>query len=385
MARSRGPYGLSRIAALVIAVLVGLAVASLDFGGPGALLAIRAAAAEAKDSAGKDEKKKAAGLDYSVLQTEADFDKDLTDEQRSAIGTGKVPIHREGPFKSPFAHPRFGGPAHVKVGAVVAHVRDYNIQTGTFEAELFLSLTSVDKEMPEVSLVFTNGKEVEQTPLVDTPTFKVIRVHGVFGSPVDLRQYPFDTQVLSIEVEDLFAGVDQLVFEADQNRTALDEGFAVPGWGVAHIGAKAFKHRYPPRFDRDDLQISRYKLEVGLDRFGVSAVLSVFVPAYMIVIIALAGMWVPPEELEVRSNSGAPMLAAAVLFHYGLLATLPATGYLTRADKVMMGTYVALLLNMGSTWTFLVVGEEKVAKLFRFCRWAVPSASIATMVAASVL
>ncbi|APR81219.1 Hypothetical protein A7982_06566 [Minicystis rosea] len=343
------------------------------------------AASASSASGGKDEKKKPAGLDYSVVQTDADFDKGLSEEQRKALGEGKVPIHREGPFKSLFAHPRFGGPSHVKVGSVISHVRDYNIQTGAFEAELFLSLTSIDKEMPELRLVFTNGKSVDQELIVDTPTFKLLRVRGEFGGPIDLRHYPFDTQVLPVEVEDMFAGVDQIVFEPDQARTSLDEDFAVPGWGVAHIAAKAWKHRYPPRFDRDDLQVSRYKVEVGLDRFGVSAALSVFVPAYMIVVIALTGMWVPARELEVRSNTGAPMLAAAVLFHYGLLATLPATGYLTRADKVMMGTYVALLLNMGSTWTFLIVPPERAAQLFRLWRWLVPTVSVAIMALATIV
>jgi hypothetical protein len=332
----------------------------------------------------KEKDKKPPALDYATVQTEADFDKDLSEEQKLAIGTGKVPIHREGPFKSPFAHPRFGGPARVKVGAVMSHVRDYNIQTGAFEAEFFLSLTSVDKEMPDLNLIFTNGKEIEQQPIADTPTFKLYRIHGTFGGPVDLRHYPFDTQNLPIEMEDLFAGVDQIVFEPDPARTSLDEGFAVPGWGIAHVGARAFKHRYPPRFDRDDLQVSRYKVEVGLERFGVSAALSVFVPAYIIVLIALTGMWVPPEELEVRSNTGAPMLAAAVLFHYALLSTLPATGYLTRADKVMMGTYIALALNMASTWTFLIVGDDKKEVLFRLWRWSVPVLSLVIMASASI-
>lgn len=413
MSRPRSPYGLLHLVSVVVAVVLGLAIVSLKLGGPRSMrLAIQPAAAQSPPASGgaraialaptiasaapaaasatpaasgKDEKKRPLGLDYAAIQSEEDFDKDLSEEQRTAIGTGKVPIHREGPFKSPFAHPRFGGPAHVKVGAVISHVRDYNIQTGQFEAELFLSLTSIDKEMPNLRLVFTNGKSVDQELVADTPTFKLLRVRGEFGGPVDLRHYPFDTQVLPVEIEDMFAGVDQVVFEADQARTSLDEDFAVPGWGVALIAAKAWKHRYPPRFDRDDLQISRYKVEVGLDRFGVSAALSVFVPAYIIVIIALTGMWVPPEELEVRSNTGAPMLAAAVLFHYALLSTLPATGYLTRADKVMMGTYIALLLNMGSTWTFLIVPPERLAKLFRLWRWAVPVASLATMAAATIV
>jgi hypothetical protein len=324
-----------------------------------------------------------APIDYAVVQTEEDLPSGLSDEEKNAIGTGKVPIHREGAFRSPFAHPRFGGPASVKVGLVLSEVREYNIQTGSFQAEFFVSLTS-DKEMPDVNLTFTNGHEVTNTPLADTPTFKFFRVGGTFTGPIDLRTYPFDGQHLPLEMEDQKAGVDQIVFEPDGNRTSLDEGFTVPGWNISQIGARAYRHLYPPRFDRDDLYVSRYRFDLVIDRFGLSAALSVFVPAFMIVLISLTGVWVPPGEMEVRSNTGAPMLAAAVLFHYALIQSLPATGYLTRADKVMMGTYLCLLLNMFSTWVFFVVEEEHADRAFKIARWAVPTMSLVAMLLASL-
>ena len=323
-------------------------------------------------------------IDYAEVQGPQDFPKDMSDEEKASIGTGKVPIHREGPFKSPFAHPRFGGPATAKVGLVIQEVREYNIQTGSFEAEFFLSLTA-DKDLPKLDLYFPNGHEVDLKPIADTPTFKLFQVSGKFVSPVDLREYPFDTQALKIEVEDRSAGVDQLLFVPDKARTSLDEGFDVASFGVASIGAHAYRHAYPSRFDRDDLYVSRYKFVLGLDRFATSAAFSVFVPAYIIVLISLIGLWVPADELEVRSNAGAPMLAAAVLFHYSLISALPATGYLTHADKLMLGVYVSLLLNMLTTWVFLVVEEDEVEPWFRRFRATVPPLTVIVMAVASVI
>ncbi|RYZ67107.1 MAG: hypothetical protein EOP08_03475 [Proteobacteria bacterium] len=131
--------------------------------------------------------------------------------------------------------------------------------------------------------------------------------------------------------------------------------------------------------------MSRYEFTLGLDRFATSAAFSVFVPAFIIVLISLMGLWVPPSELEVRSNAGAPMLAAAVLFHYSLIQELPATGYLTRADKLMLGVYVSLLMNMASTWIFMVVGEERMEDVFRTARTWVPIATVLVMGAACVV
>jgi hypothetical protein len=318
---------------------------------------------------------------YAVVQTDDDFPKDMTDEQKAAIGTGKVPIHREGAFKSPFAHPRFGGPTKVKVGLVIREIREFNIQTGGFEADFFLSLTG-DKELPNIgkdTLVFTNGHEVTFTVLADTPTFKLFNVTGKFTTDIDLRRYPFDEQALDLAMEDSKAGVDQLLFEPDQARTSLDSSFRLAGFSPAGVGAIAYKHKYPPRFDRDDLYVSRYRFTLTMARFATSAAFSVYVPALIIVLISLTGMWVPPEELEVRSNAGAPMLAAAVLFHYSLIQALPATGYLTSADKLMLGVYVSLLINMLSTWGLLLGDEDWARRVFRLARTVVPIVTVVVM------
>jgi hypothetical protein len=345
-----------------------------------------APAAEAPKDDGKDGKDGGPPdpIDYAVLQTDDDFPKDMTDEEKAAIGTGKVPIHKEGAFRSPFAHPRFGGPTKIKVGLVIREIREFNIQTGGYEADFFLSLTG-DKELPNLNLVFTNGHEVTLTPLADTPTFKVYSVTGKFTTEIDLRRYPFDEQKLELALEDSKAGVDQVIFEADPNRTSLDSSFKLASFGVSGLGSVTYKHKYPPRFDRDDLYVSRYRFTLTVDRFATSAAFSVYVPALIIVLISLTGLWVPPEELEVRSNAGSPMLAAAVLFHYSLIQSLPATGYLTAADKLMLGVYVSLLLNMGSTWMLLLGDERWADKVFKVGRTAVPILTAVVMTLAIVI
>ena len=88
----------------------------------------------------------------------------------------------------------------MKVGLVIREIREFNIQSGGFESDFFLSLTA-DKEMPNLNLVFTNGHEVNMASLVDTPTFKVYSVTGKFTTDVDLRKYPYDTQNLFLMLE----------------------------------------------------------------------------------------------------------------------------------------------------------------------------------------
>jgi len=321
---------------------------------------------------GKDDKK-----------SERAVDPDNPDPIDVAIAPdGGVPFHVGAThFKSPFAKPGTGPVVKVKVGILLNSVDGYDVKSGTFTADFFLSLTSL-LPMPPLNLQFPNGSVEKKEEIADKPTFKLYRLSGNFKSAADLRKYPFDSQELKIIVEDDARGIDQLDFIVDHERTQLARGFRAVGWQVGFVEARAQAQSYPDRFENDDLFYSRYQFTVGIDRFATSAAFKVFVPAFVIVLISLLGMWVPAEEMEVRSNSGAPMLAGAVLFHFALMQELPSTAYLTRADKLMLGVYISLILGMMSTWWMFLVKEHNVEKVFKIARVAVPVGSAITMLLA---
>jgi len=301
---------------------------------------------------------------------------------RAVAADGGVPIQpNPGSYRSPFAETKDAQPVRVKVGLLLNSIDDYDIKTGRFLADFFLSLTS-DVAMPAVRLSFPNGKVDGNELIADKPTFKLYRLNGEFKAPPDLRKYPFDTQNLKLMIEDDFRGIDQVRLVVDKERTQLARGFRALGWQVDSVEARSTSQSYPDRFENDDLIYGRYTFTVALERYATSAAFTVFVPAFVIVLISLLGMWVPPSEMEVRSNAGAPMLAAAVLFHFALMQELPGTSYLTRADKLMLGVYVSLLLGMVSTWWMFLIDEKHMDKVFVVARTAVPVLTAVVMAAA---
>jgi hypothetical protein len=297
---------------------------------------------------------------------------------------GGVPTHPQGEFRSPFAHPKFGEPCLIKTGLTLTSVRNYDIKQGTFEADFFLSLTS-SRPMPELDLVFTNGKEENKVIIANKPTFKLFHLMGTFYGKPDLHDYPFDTQRLTIELEDDDNGIDQVRFVPDQQHTGLDSDFHMNSWEVAYLEAKSEPHWFPARFEHDDLYYSQYKFSLGIARHSTSAAFTVFVPAIVIVLIGLFGVWLPREELDVRANAGAPMLAAAVLFHFTLTQELPATAYFTRADKVMLAVYFSLLLNMLATWFWFIFDDRHSDRIFRISRLVVPPLTLLAMLVGGLL
>ncbi len=285
--------------------------------------------------------------------------------QSAVVGPeGGVPLHKDGPYRSPFANPSFGKPVDIHVGLMLQDVSNYDIQKGTFSAELYLSLTS-DRPMPNIDIDFTNGKIDDNEVQANLPTFRLFHIQATFTSTPDLRLYPFDTQELSIEMEDNENGTDQVHFIPDQAHTHLDVGFSVAGWDVVNLGARTLEHNFPDRFAHDDLYYDRYRFTVGIHRYATSAIFTVYVPALVIVLISLSGLWLPLDQIEVRSNTNTPMLAAAVFFHYTLSQSLPATAYLTRADKLMLAVYASLGLHMLIMWLWFALDERHVEQVFK--------------------
>lgn len=280
---------------------------------------------------------------------------------------GGVPVHRQGEFRSPFASPGHGR-VDVNVGFLLENVEEYDIKKGAFSAHFYVSLTSAKPMPPGISLQATNGKLDTREVLADYPTFKLFKMVGTFNNRPDLHAYPFDTQELVIELEDDSIGTDAMRLVPDLDHTFLDAGFQVAGWDLSFLRARVLSHYYPDRFTNDDLYYSRYKFTLGIKRFATSAVFTVFVPALVIVLISLSGLWYPREELEVRSNATTPMLAAAVLFHFALMQELPATAYLSRADKLMMGTYACLFLHMCSSWIWFVLDEKHTDTVYKWTK-----------------
>ncbi len=358
------------------------AAAMLD---AGASDAAASAAPSAKDDANGNGNAKSAKKDDKGGDKDKDKDKDSEDQIETAVvgPDGGVPVHTDGPFRSPFAHPYFGQVATVRVALVMNDVSQYDIMKGSFVADFYLSLTS-DRPMPSMDLIFPNGKADSKEVIADKPTFKFYRFTGTFFSPPDLRHYPFDSQQLEVQIEENTEGIDQIRLVPDRKHTSLENGFEVTGWDVSYLEARALVHDYPDRFDNDDLYYSRYIFRLGIHRYGTSALFTVFVPAIVIVLISLMGMWVTPDEMEVRSNSGAPMLAGAVLFHFALMQQLPAVSYMTRADKLMMGVYLSLLIGMVSTWAFFLVDEHHRDAIYLWARRVVPPVTFIVMVIACV-
>jgi hypothetical protein len=193
------------------------------------------------------------------------------------------------------------------------------------------------KEKPAFD--FMNSMNARVEPSRIEPNYYEVRVKGTFLKNMDFRNYPFDSQRVTVEVEG-FEPVDRLVFVPDVDSSGYDYLVNVPGWKLGETTSDVIVHDYP------DFSYSRYIFSFDLERAYLSSFLKTIFPVLIITTIAMLAFWMSPTNFPPRIGLAASTLLAAVAAHLNAANQLPPIGYLTLMDKVMIVAYVLFLNNL---------------------------------------
>src|SRR3989339_203773 len=102
-------------------------------------------------------------------------------------------------------------PQEIKVGLYVLNLGKFDVGTGSFTADFYLSL-KCEQFCPKMDFEFMNGRASSMEKMVDFPDEKFYRIQANLNSPVDLKQFPFDKQKMQIILEDKSQTVEDLVY-----------------------------------------------------------------------------------------------------------------------------------------------------------------------------
>ena len=88
----------------------------------------------------------------------------------------------------------------VQVGIYVLNIGKYELATGSFTADFYLSLKCSSQCSEDFE--FMNGRASSFEKIINEPNEKFYRIQANLNSPVDLKKFPFDNQKLQIILED---------------------------------------------------------------------------------------------------------------------------------------------------------------------------------------
>lgn len=273
--------------------------------------------------------------------------------------------------QSPAAPP--AGPRIVEASIQINSITDIDSARETFRGDVYLTLRWRDPALADPgkadwskarkpSIEFMNSQDAgvlgNEAPEVESPGtgFSETRYAGTFSSRMDLEDFPFDEQILSLDLESQNERADKMVFFFRPNKgaavdvrgrkvtvpkeTVLGNEIHMPEWTITgadvsertqvyYTGTQPYSHL------RFELKIAR---RVGYYVWKIMAVL------VMIVALSWGVFLIDPGDIGNRMAVSITLLLAAVAFGYVTGSLIPRVSYLTLLDVYVLGCYVLLFL-----------------------------------------
>lgn len=193
------------------------------------------------------------------------------------------------------------------------------------------------------------------------------------ATELDLRKLPFDTQLLTIELESFqhLAGALELTLPPANLRIA--NRISLPQWQPGKLSGEV-QPIYRQVFDET---YSRATVTLAVKRHTKFYIWQMMVPLAIVLGMAFAVFFLPPKDLSDRMSVIIASLLTVVALSYSLHSGLPKISYLTAIDWFFVLAYVFLGLAMaGMVWISNLYDrdEARAIRYDNWLRWAYPGA-----------
>jgi len=198
-----------------------------------------------------------------------------------------------------------------------------------------------------------------------------IRIDASLRARLDYRQFPFDTQVLPIEIESFPWNRDDLQLKIIGDFVDYNHMHSLAEWEITGITSSS----YHSLRMRDDVPFSTLSFDVSITRDSGFYLWKIFLTIVIIVALTWVVFWMSGEGLGRRAGVSSSGILTVIAYQFVTSASLPKVSYLTVADKVMILSIMTISATMLESiivdrWT--MSNPSKKLKIDRICRVAFP-------------
>jgi branched-chain amino acid transport system substrate-binding protein len=262
--------------------------------------------------------------------------------------------------------------AVIYTGIDINEISNIDPRNGTFSADFYLWFRHrVPLDYSKIE--FLNAAEDIQLRDaiikmgIDDNSYSAYRVKGYFQEAFNFRDYPFDTQTLSIRFRHKILNSNRLLFVADDIGMQHDGGKTLVERSEEHslldpvgewhlqdvliftdISTTDSTLGNPRMFHATadtDISYSRFNVVTEIERNAKNYVLNNLVPLFIIILLGYAMLFVSPlgPPFVARMNLGVTALLTAIVLSMKAAGQLPDIGYLVALDYVYFTTYGLIL------------------------------------------
>ena len=211
------------------------------------------------------------------------------------------------------------------------------------------------------------------------------RLAGELSVHLDLREFPFDTQRLLIDVISYQYSPDEVRFSPSARFAANVEAFSVEGWSFSLLETKFWEFSVPAA----GVVRPRMTFILEAQRDAQYYLLTMFLPMSLIVFMSWTAFWIQPNIVPPRIAISTASIFSLIAFGFSVRLGLPRVSYVTRADLFVLGCTLLVFLALGAA----VIGSrwasadklELAIRLNAGARWVYAALFFVVAVAAATI
>jgi len=233
----------------------------------------------------------------------------------------------------------------------------------------------------EVGLNPPNAIKIEVYP--DGRVRYMEQRNAMLETPMDLHDFPFDTQRLKAVMipfgnrkEDVILEVDQEFADATNEFVRREKSVNVAGWDLQKLDMAAGETAIS--VINGSRRFSSMVTTITLKRRSGQIVWVVLFPLVVLVSVVWSIFWVDIDSLPDRLNISFIGVLTIVAYQFVVVENLPRMSYLTFTDSLLLVSFLMMAATIPqSLWISSLVraGRQAEAKrIDRISRWAFPTA-----------
>jgi len=256
-------------------------------------------------------------------------------------------------FLSLTPHLRAGAPDTVKIGLFVTDLFDLNLAEKRFNADVWLWFNYADSTLhPLETLELPRAREVNKglsyLEKKQGVWWATQQLKATFKEEWNVQDFPFDTQLLTIDIEESDLNLSELVYLVDAENTKYYEEISIKNWDIIDFGIRESAATYPTTYGDPSLTgestYTRATVFFKLKRKSQGLFFTLFTGVYVAFFISVLVFFIDPTDVDPRFGLSVGGLFAAVGNKYIVDSILPQSTSFTLVDKIHVMTYVFLLL-----------------------------------------
>ena len=268
------------------------------------------------------------------------------------------------PSLPPVVNSSPGSSPEMAVSVFVNSIDNLDMVKGTYTMDCYLHFRWTDPSIDASHFEFMNGepssgsKSVEKLWENKSGPVKEewYRARADFRIIPNNQNYPFESGILPIKIEDSDYDSSQLTYVPLREESGLEPGFTIPGWKFGTPTFSVRDHTYP-----GNMTYSQLSYNIPITNNALASLLQTIVPPLIFCIIGGLSFLIHVKDTNLvflRFSLTTSMFLTAVMYHFSQLALIPGLGVLKLFDKFMIAVYLFLAVTVMVT-TFCYLAEHQ--------------------------